>query len=287
MKRREMLMNLGAAMVGLSAGLAARAAGPRRRVLFYTKSAGFQHSVITRQNGELGHAEKVLMQMGNEYNVEVVCSKDGGLFTADSLKTFDALAFYTTGDLTQTGTDGQPGLPDGGKQLLLDTVAAGKPVVGFHCATDTFHSQGDQVDPFITLIGGEFAGHGAQQEATQRVVDHSLPGLEELGASFRLHEEWYAFRNINPDIRVLLVNETEGMTGGDYEGKPPFPSTWVRMHGEGRVAYTSMGHREDVWTNPVFQGVTVGLFAFAFGEADLDLTPNLKRVCPDFTAVTS
>lgn len=280
MNRREMLMNIGAGMLGLSAALQARAAGGGRRVLYFTKSSGFQHSVVTRQNGELAHSERILVELGRQYGVEVVASKDGGLFTADTLKTFDALCFYTTGDLTQAGTDGQPPLPPGGKELLLETVAAGKPLIGIHTATDTFHSHGDEVDPYIKLIGAEFRTHGAQQKSTQKVLSHELPGWEGLPNSFELTDEWYAFRNFNPDMHVLLLQQTEGMTGDMYEGQPDYPSTWCRLHEKGRVAYTSMGHREDVWTNPLFQGILVGLFAWAFGEVDISTTPNGKTVAP-------
>ena len=31
--------------------------------------------------------------------------------------------------------------------------------------------------------------------------------------------------------------------------------TWARSFGKGRVFYTSMGHREDVWENPKYQGL--------------------------------
>ena len=40
--------------------------------------------------------------------------------------------------------------------------------------------------------------------------------------------------------------DTKGMKGECYQ-RPPYPATWARMHGKGRVFYTSMGHREDVW----------------------------------------
>jgi type 1 glutamine amidotransferase len=53
------------------------------------------------------------------------------------------------------------------------------------------------------------------------------------------------------------------------------------MHGKGRVFYTSLGHREDVWTNPIFHNLLVGAASWAFGAADADLSPNLSRVAPD------
>jgi hypothetical protein len=69
------------------------------------------------------------------------------------------------------------------------------------------------------------------------------------------------------------------MVGSDYH-RPPYPATWARRHGRGRVFYTSMGHREDVWTNPMFQEMLRGGIAFALGRVEPDLTPNLERVTP-------
>ena len=52
------------------------------------------------------------------------------------------------------------------------------------------------------------------------------------------------------------------------------------MHGSGRVFYTAMGHREDVWTNPLFQEILFGGIAWAVRNVDADVTPNLKKVAP-------
>ena len=57
-------------------GLAADKAEPKK-VLFFTKSSGFQHSVITRKGGKLGLAERILTEIGKEHGFEVVASKDG------------------------------------------------------------------------------------------------------------------------------------------------------------------------------------------------------------------
>ena len=47
-----------------------------------------------------------------------------------------------------------------------------------------------------------------------------------------------------------------------------------------RVFYTSMGHREDVWTNPLFQQVLLGGLSWAAGNVEADVKPNLMEVCP-------
>ncbi len=69
------------------------------------------------------------------------------------------------------------------------------------------------------------------------------------------------------------------MKGVEYQ-RPAFPATWARRHGKGRVFYTSMGHREDVWTNPIFQDILTGGISWALGDAEADVTPNIDRVTP-------
>src|SRR3989442_194078 len=73
MNRREMLTRSGAAAltVGLShfpLGWTARADTPKRRILMYTKSQGFQHSVVKRgQNNELSLAEQIVTDLGAKH----------------------------------------------------------------------------------------------------------------------------------------------------------------------------------------------------------------------------
>ena len=69
------------------------------------------------------------------------------------------------------------------------------------------------------------------------------------------------------------------MEGHPYQ-RPPYPATWARQHGQGRVFYTSMGHRDDVWSNPMFQGILLGGLAWAAGAVGANVTPNLKEVTP-------
>jgi type 1 glutamine amidotransferase len=84
---------------------------------------------------------------------------------------------------------------------------------------------------------------------------------------------------------VLLVQDTstmkrDGNNKNAYD-RPNYPSTWARTYGEGRVFYTSMGHRDDIWTNPVFQSVLVGGMNWAVGNVKADVTPNLTKVAPE------
>ena len=280
MKRRDMLVTTGAAVLGLSAfpfGWTAAAEKKKQKLLYFTRSAGFEHGAVKRSGDELSFSEKALIEMGKRAGFEVECSKDGRLFDGD-LDQYDAIAFYTSGDLTKPNKNNTPPMSPAGKQKLLDAIAAGKGFVGFHTCTDSFRS--NEIDPYIAMVGGEFCGHGAQQEATVTVASPKFPGVQELGASLSLREEWYAFKKIAGDLHVILVQDTSTMTGKLYQ-RPPFPATWARMHDKGRVFYTSFGHRDDVWTNPKVQQVMLGGIAWAMGNVDADVTPNIDKITPE------
>ena len=255
-------------------------------VLFFTKSSGFQHDVIKRDGDRLGHAERVFTEIGQAHGFAVTCSKDGRSFEPGEVDRWDAFAFYTTGDLTEPGTDGEPPMTAAGKRALLEAVAGGKGFVGIHCASDTFRGP-DQAsrdaagnpryDPYITMLGGRFSSHGEQQRARLSVTSPTFPGLAPSVDRVEMHEEWYALDQFADDLHVILLQETAGMAGVMYQ-RPPYPNTWARAHGSGRVFYTAMGHREDVWTNPTFQSILLGGLSWACRKVDADVTPNVRRV---------
>ena len=290
MRRRDFLVRSGAAALACAMFLlvTATAAEAQTKVLYFTRCAGYEHSAVKPIDGGPSYSDKVLTQMGAEHDIEVVCTKDGTVFDGD-LDQYAAIAFYTSGDLCSSkSAQSTPPMSPQGKQKLLDWVKAGGGFVGFHAGNDSFHSKGgrnetqkvEDRDPFIQMIGGEFVSHGPQQVAKMRVTSPYFPGAEELGRSFDMNEEWYALKNFAPDLHVILVQETEGMKGDCYQ-RPPFPATWARKHGDGRVFYTSLGHRHDVWDSQEFQDLVEGGFGWVMGMADADVTPNLKEVTPD------
>jgi type 1 glutamine amidotransferase len=307
MNRRELLQVTGS--VALGAGLSAfpfgwtpAQEGKKKRVLMFTRSQGFQHPVVNRNDagkeyekgkkrlgepGKLAHAEQILTELGIKHGFEVTATKDGRIFVPEEIAKYDAFFFYTTGDLTaDKATDGSPPMPKEGKRALLDAIASGKGFLGSHCASDTFHSRGegrknqapDERDPYIQMLGGEFIVHGAQQKAWMRVTDPAFPGAKEQ-KDFQLNEEWYALKNFASNLHVILAQDSEGMNGAMYQ-RAWFPATWARMHEKGRVFYTSMGHREDVWTNPIFHQILLGGLAWALHNVDADIAPNFDKVTP-------
>jgi type 1 glutamine amidotransferase len=274
---------------------------PTKRVLFFSKSSGYEHSVIKDPSkpfkpspGSMvpGLAFQVLKTLGEKNNIEFVFSKDGSLFKPAYLAQFDAFFFFTTGDLTQVGNDGNPPMTAEGKAALLSAIQEGKGFVGAHCATDTFHSKGgedmkgdrfkddgDNADPYIKMIGGEFISHGQQQPSHLVAVDPGFPGISGVPADNRVTEEWYSLKDFAGNLHVLLLQDTSGMTGFQY-ARPSYPSTWARMYGQGRVFYTNLGHRDDVWNSPMFQAILMGGIDWAVGRVDADVTPNIGQVAP-------
>src|SRR5215207_4434564 len=130
------------------------AAAPRKKLLFFTKSSGFQHTVITRPKedpSKLAYAEQILTDLGAKHGFDVTCSKDGTIFSPENIAKFDVFAFYTTMDLTKDsdkydtmkGPDGknvpdpskllhhEPAMPPGAKEAFLDAIKNGKGFIGF------------------------------------------------------------------------------------------------------------------------------------------------------------
>jgi len=284
----------------LAVGVSARdgeAPRPRKgkKILFFSKSSGFEHSVIKKKGDDPSHAEKILAELAAKNGWELTSTKDGSVFTKENIAKYDVFFFYTTGDLTQAGTDKTPPMSAEGKAAFLEAIHNGKGFVGTHSAGDTFHSgpnrfidYGEKADPYIQMIGGEFIRHGAQQPSKMICHDPKFPGADAFKDSPTLTEEWYSFKDYAKDLHVILAQETEGMkkVGGDsVYNRPPFPATWARMHGKGRVFYTSMGHREDVWTNPMFQSLLAGGVNWALGNVEADVAVNVDKATPGFRTI--
>ena len=285
--RRDLLRVTGAAALAASTfplGWVAAAEKKKQKVLYFSRSAGFEHDAVKTKNGKPSISDRILTELGKKHGFEVVCTKDGRVFDGD-LDQYDAIAFYTSGVLTKPNKAKTPPMSPEGKEKLLRTIAAGKGFVGFHAATDSFHSKGPrnenqtEIDPYIAMIGGEFIVHGAQQEAIIRAASPDFPGVKQFGKVQKLTEEWYTLKNFAKDLHVILIEDNEGMKGDCYQ-RPPFPATWTRMHNKGRVFYTSFGHRDDIWTNADVQAIIAGGLAWAMGNVKVDVTPNIDKVTP-------
>lgn len=148
----------------------------------------------------------------------------------ENLKRYDAVLFCsTTGDLP---------LPD--KEAFVRWVAEGHAFIGIHAATDTFHG----FPEFVKMIGGEFLTHGPQVEVDCLKDDPAHLATKHLPEPWTLFDEIYQFKNYERSA----VHQLLSLDKHPNEKTPGFyPVSWTRQYGQGRVFYTSLGHREDIW----------------------------------------
>jgi type 1 glutamine amidotransferase len=252
----------------------------RKKILFFSKCNEYEDAMVRRADGQLSPAEAVIAELGKREGLLITFSKDGAIFTPELVAEYDAFCFFTSGDVTQPGGDGNPPMTKAGKSALLQAIRNGKGFIGIHSAADTFNSSGDDMDPYVKMLGGELKVRVRGMEpAHQIVVDTNFPGMSAVPADFGPVEEWYALKNFSPNLHVLLVQDTASMVRGAYYA-PNFPSTWAQHYGRGRVFYTSMGHQKEVWTSQVFEQMLAGAFKWAVGDVPADVTPNIKIVTP-------
>ena len=271
-----------------------------KSLLIFTKSSGFEHAVVKRQGTNLSIAETVITELGKKNGFDVTCSKDGRIFDSKDFHAYQAVFFFTTGDLTQSGTDKNPPMSPAGKQTLLTSIEQGMGFVGCHAATDTFHTppdpadlsnryiaHGAQSDPYLRMLGGEFIIHGRDprlQTADIIINDPSFPGLEGVQSPVSFNEEWYSLKDFATDMHVIATVNTKMLKNECYERRP-YPVAWARMNGKGRVFYTALGDRPENWENPFHVNLLAGGIRWSLGEAKADLSQNLVVAAPGYADI--
>jgi len=294
--RRQFLQTVAVAGASLALPKDLFAAG-KKSVLIFTKSSGFEHDVVKTTGRKRSILEATVTTLGKKYGFEVTATKDGAVFDSKDFHKNAAVLFFTTGDLTTVGTDKNPPMSTQGKQKLLDAIHGGLGFVGVHAASDTFHTppdtadnanryiaHGEKSDPYLRMLGGEFITHGSTprlQDANIIINDPKFPGLEGVSSPVRFNEEWYSLKDFRADLHVILTLDTKGMMGEPYQ-RAPYPMTWARMDGKGRVFYTAIGDRPENWSSPFFLNVLGGGIRWAIGDAKASLDRNLMQAAPGY-----
>ncbi len=253
------------------------------RLLLVTHSGGFVHDSV-------GFAEDTLKEIGPKNGLEVTCwrltnpedpaigkGKKGetsalevynakfrgpsgktvgpenmGRINKDTLKKFDCVLFFTTGNPVNTEE-----LKD-----LMDWVKAGGAFAGTHCATDTLYNT-----PYGDLIGGYFDGHPWHQKIKLKVDDPNHPAMKGFKTGDEITDEIYQFKNWSRDkdhVLMSVENDSIDVTKGKRSDQD-YAISWVKEYGKGRVFYTSLGHRKDVWKDPRFQTHLIAGLKWAVG----------------------
>jgi uncharacterized protein len=224
--------------------VAPSAAAAAARVIVVTHTAGFRHDSIPA-------AESTIQQLG----------RDSGLFDVTLCRTADDVrrmltpaALGDTAAVIFANTTGNIGIPD--LDAFLAWIAAGHGFVGIHSASDTYHDG----PGYIAMLGGEFEKHGKQAEVDAVVEAPGHPAVSHLGARYRVFDEIYRFtRNNRQGVTPVLTLDHYPADGLDNSGQPgDLPLAWAKSHGTGRVFYTALGHRIELWADARFQQHVLG-----------------------------
>lgn len=216
------------------------------RILVFSKTKGFRHSSI-----ETG--KTAILKLGKENNYLIDTTENAAFFTEKNLKKYAAVIFLnTTGDI----------LNDTQQHAFESYIKVGGGYVGIHAAADTEYDW-----PWYgKLAGAYFMSHPAIQEAKFIVKNTKHPSTKFLTDSIWMHkDELYNFKDINPDIKVLLTIDENSYNGGKNGNFHPF--SWYHDYGGGRSFYTSMGHTEETWIDEMFLKHLAGGIAYAIGKA--------------------
>lgn len=221
-----------------------------KRLLYVTHSAGFVH-------GSIGVSRLALAEVGARAGVEVVATEDLSYFDPGRLDGFDAVFFFTSGELPLSAPQ---------KENLLAFVRSGKGFGGAHSATDTLYQWAE----YGELIGAYFDGHPWVHEATVEIEDPEHPVTRGLPGTLRMVEEFYQFRAFSRDkVRVLMTLDPASIDlrlPGVNRTDEDFALAWVRPYGEGRVFYTALGHFDETWRDRRFQTMLEGALRYLTGQ---------------------
>jgi type 1 glutamine amidotransferase len=239
-----------------------------RKVLVFSKTAGFRH-------GSIPTGVEAMKQISKSTGAfEVTATEDDSFFEPEKLKEFDAVIFLnTTGEVFRSKEEGRE---ERLKKSLVDFVKSGKGLIGMHSATDTYKKWKD----FNDMMGGAFAGHPWHTKIRVKNLEPKHPlNAAFAGKDFEIADEIYQFRKDTASAeerRMLLslsgeiVDKGRGNSG--KEGL--YPIAWLDKYGEGRIFYCSLGHRDEIYWNPIVLKHYLAGIQYALGDLEADSEPK-------------
>lgn len=257
----------------LAAGLlvstvSAQAPAKKKRLLVIGAVKGFQHDATS-------YAMGTLWKLGQDSGIwETYFKTDTQLITkkkltanAKNIDYFDAVAFYTTGELD---------MDDEQKAALLSFVRDdGKGFLGVHSAPDTFYKWPE----YGEMLGGYFDGHPWNTFPAPIIIeDPSSPMTKHFPKSITVVDEIYQARNFSRDKSRVLMRLDESKLDLTKKGikrtDKDWAVTWIHRYGKGRVFYSTLGHTEESWANPDVQKMWLEAVKWCMGLTEADATPR-------------
>lgn len=201
-----------------------------KRVLVFTKTARYHHESIPE-------GVKAIQKIAVEDKFMVDVTTDSTVFNENNLKRYAAVIFLnTSGNVLDTVQ----------KTDFRRYIEAGGGYMGIHCASSTEKSW----TWYGHLVGAVFTDHPEPQNGTIDVVDHQNPSTAQLSARWAWKDEWYNFRDIQPDLHVLFKADESTYKGGKNGANHPL--AWYHEYDGGRAFYTALGHFNDAYVDPLF-----------------------------------
>ena len=235
----------------VGAGPAEEAVPPAlERVLVFSRTAGYRHDSI-------GAGIEALRTLGASNGFAVEATEDPGQFNDDSLSNFSVVVFLsTTADV----------LDDGQQAAFERYIRAGGGWVGVHAAADTEYDWAW----YGQLLGGGayFRSHPEIQTVQLEVENATHPATSHLSPTFALLDEWYNFQqNPRAAVSVLMTLDESSYAPGDGAMGADHPIAWFHEFEGGRAFYTALGHRSELYTDPLFTQHLLGGIRWAAGVA--------------------
>ena len=229
------------------------------RILVFTKTAGFRHESI-------GAGIEAIKAMAKKHNIAVDTTENAANFNEENLKRYNAVIFLsTTGDVLNQEQQND----------FERFIQAGGGYLGIHAATDTEYDW-----PWYgKLAGAYFTSHPNNpnvRTADFLTVDHKHPASDSLPDKWQRTDEFYNFKNINPDIHVLVKIDEKSYEGGTNNGDHPM--AWYHEFDGGRAFYTAMGHTDESFKDPlVLRHIWGGLQYVLGGDKPVELDYKLVK----------
>lgn len=253
---------LGVAVLGSGALAAEKPA--TKKVLYVTRTGGFHHSACE-------YSIPVFKRMAEAVGfLDVTCTDKTDLLNAEALRGFDAVVFSNT-----SGSREQFGLSEKDAQALVDWVKGGKAFVGVHAATDCMAD----FAPYVEMIGGSFNGHPWTKKIKIDVDDPGHPTAVFLPSPWWVDDEIYTFKSWSrAKTNVILSMDVGPEENKGNRDDRDYALAWSHPFGEGRVFFTALGHKHEVWDDPLFKKHLMAGLLWAFKMAPQDI---LLAVDPD------
>jgi type 1 glutamine amidotransferase len=257
-------------LLALNLGLAGAASAeePKRNLLIIGQSKGYQHDSVSTAMATLYNLGRSSEKWNAFLRTDCTAiTKKPLKWGAKNLNNFDAIVFFTDGDLD---------MDDSQKADLLSFVHDdGKGFIGIHSAAITFVSWPE----YGKMLGGYFDGHPwGEFDAPLVVEDAVFPGMGHFPSRFTLKDEIYQIRNFSrDDVRVLLrldADKVDLTRKGVRRTDKDFAVIWARSYGKGRVLYNGLGHPREVWERPEVQQMWLEMVQWSMGIKPGDATPR-------------